>query len=68
MFAICKITKLSNLQFDKLQVHVLKFTRLQISKLQDYNLHVLICRFQIYKIKNLSVYKIKNIKIANTCL
>jgi hypothetical protein len=45
-----KIIKITNLQFDKFQVHILKFTSLQITKLQDYKLHVLICKFQIYKI------------------
>ncbi len=60
-----QICKLTNLQFDTLRVHVLKFTSLQITKLQDYKLHVLVCKFQIYKIKNFSVYKIKNIKTAS---
>jgi len=50
-----KIIKITNLQFDKLQVHVLKFTSLQITKLQDYKLHVLACKFQIYNIKNFSI-------------
>jgi hypothetical protein len=60
-----QICKLTHLQFDKLRVHVLKFTSLQITKLQDYKLHALVCKFQIYKIKNFSVYKIKNIKTAS---
>jgi len=61
-----KITKI--LYFDKLQVYVLKFTSLQITKLHDYKLHVLVCKFEIYKMKNFLVYKIKNIKIANALL
>jgi len=63
-----KIIKITNLQFDKLQVHVLKFTSLQITKSQDYKLHVLVCKFQIYKLKNFSIYKIKYIKIENALL
>ncbi len=61
-----KIIKI--LYFDKLQVYVLKFTSLQITKLHDYKLHVLVYKFQIYKMKNFSVYKIKIIKIANALL
>jgi hypothetical protein len=40
---------------------------IRITNLQDYKLHVLTCKFQIYKIKNFSIYNIKNIKIASTC-
>jgi hypothetical protein len=43
---------LSNYQITKRKI-------LQIEKLQDYNLHVLICKFQIYKIINFSIYNIK---------
>jgi hypothetical protein len=69
MFANMKNYKIIKiLQFDKLQVYVLKFTSLQITKLQDYKLHVLVCTFQIYKTKNFSVYKIKNNKIGNALL
>ncbi len=64
----CKYEKLQDYQNDKLEVHVLKFTSLQITKLQDYKLHVLFCKFQIYKIKNFSIYKILNIKIASAFL
>jgi hypothetical protein len=61
---------ITNLQFDRLQVHKFastqnyqitehKITKLQIEKLQDYKLHVLVCKFQIYKIINFSIYNIK---------
>jgi hypothetical protein len=64
MFANMKNYKIIKiLQFDKLQVYVLKFTSLQITKLQDYKLHVLVCKFQIYKTKNFSIYKINKIKL-----
>jgi hypothetical protein len=69
MFANMKNYKIIKiLQFDKLQVYVLKFTSLQITKLQDYKLHVLVCKFQIYKTKNFSIYKIINNKIGNALL
>jgi hypothetical protein len=38
------------------QIKKRKITKLQIEKLQDYNLHVLICKFQIYTIINFSIY------------
>ncbi len=69
-----KIIRIINLQFDKLQVHIFKFTSLQITKLQDYKLHVLICKFQIYKITSqftklkilkLQVHVCKYVKLPN---
>ncbi len=50
------------------QIKKRKITKLQIEKLQDYNLHVLICKFQIYKIVISQFTTLKNSKIASTCL
>ncbi len=81
---VCKFQfflKITNLQFDKLQVHVCKYEKLpnyqitkspnyklQNIKLQSYKLHVHVYEFQIYKKKS-SQFRISiKIKIANTCL
>ncbi len=51
------MTKFASTQNYQITKH--KITKLQVENFQDYKLHVLLCKFQIYKIIKFSIYNIK---------